>query len=111
MTASIGQSNPENWQTLHDALRDVLQKEIHLTRELLSNMHQEEVSLMLHDGGSLNLIMQQRSYLLEKLSYLRLYRIETTQKIEKIVGKAHQQPSLDEILPPNEEISHRNPIA
>lgn len=102
---SIGQSNPENWQTLHDALRDVLQKEIHLTRELLSNIHQEEVSLMLHDGGSLNVIMQQRSNLLERLSLLRLYRLETTQKIEKIAGKANKQPTLDEILPPNEEIT------
>ncbi len=99
------QTNPEDWQTLHDALRDDLQKEIHLTRELLSNMHQEEVSMMLHDSGSLNAIMEQRSHLLERLSLLRLHRQNVTEKIEKIAGKTKNQPTLDEILPPNEEIT------
>ena len=99
------QNNAEHWQALHISLRDDLQKEIHLTRELLSNMHQEEVSLMLHDPGSLNQILQQRSQMLETLSSLRLHRQETTEKIEKIASTCHKNPSLDEILPPNEEIS------
>lgn len=102
---SLAQLNPEEWHQLHDTLRDALQKEIHLTRELLSNMHQEEVSLMLHDNGSLNAIMQYRAGLLERLSLIRLHRSETTDKIIKIVGKDHKQPSLDEILPPDEEIT------
>lgn len=97
--------NSENWQTLHSSLRDDLQKEIHLTRELLTNMHQEEVSLMLQDNGSLNLILQQRSQMLEKLSFLRLHRQEITEKIEKIVSIENKSPSLDKVLPPNEEIS------
>jgi flagellar biosynthesis/type III secretory pathway chaperone len=101
----LEQKQPEDWQMLHCALRDVLQQEIHLTRELLSNMHQEEVSLMLKDSGSLNLILQQRSTLLERLGTLRLYRFETTEKIEKIAGVPDKKPSLDEVLPPNEEIS------
>lgn len=95
----------EEWHALHDTLREDLQKEIHLTRELLSNMHQEEVSLMLHDTGSLNLVLQQRSLVLEKLSSLRLHRLEVTGKIEKIAGQVRENPSLDEILPPHEEIS------
>lgn len=98
-------SDVKNWQMLHVSLRDDLQKEIHLTRELLSNMHQEEVSLILHDPGSLNQILQQRAQMLEKLSSLRLHRQETTEKIEKIATVYHKNPSLDEILPPNEEIS------
>jgi hypothetical protein len=98
------QNNLENWQSLHVSLKDDLQKEIYLTRELLSNMHQEEVSLMLHDNGGLEQILQQRSQMLEKLSSLRLHRQETTQKIEKIVS-AHHAPSLDDVLPPHEEIS------
>jgi uncharacterized protein with von Willebrand factor type A (vWA) domain len=99
------QSNLENWQNLHVSLRDGLQKEIYLMRELLSNMHQEEVSLILHDTGSLDQILQQRSQMLEKLSSLRLHRQETTEKIEKIISANHKNPSLDEILPPNEEMS------
>ena len=96
---------PENWQALHDALRDDLQKEIHLTRELLSNMHQEEVSLMLHDNGSLNQVLQQRSPMLEKLSSLRLHRQNTLEKIEKIAPCKNKHPSLDEILPPSDDTS------
>ena len=100
-----GLMNPEDWQTLHGALRDDLQKEINLTRELLSNLHQEEVSLMLHDTGSLNQILQIRHPMLESLSSLRLHRRITTEKIEKIVVANHKQPSLEEILPPGELIS------
>ncbi len=100
-----GTMEGENWQALHCCLRDDLQKEIHLTRELLTNMRQEEVSLMLHDSGSLNLILQQRAQMLEKLSSLRVHRQEITQKIEKIVSSENKNPSLDEVLPPNEEIS------
>ena len=91
----------DNWQTLHNELRDDLQKEVHLTRELLSNMHQEEVSLMLHDAGSLNAILQQRAHMIEKLSSLRTHRRVTTEQIEKITGT----PSLDKVLPPTEEIT------
>jgi hypothetical protein len=99
------QNNPENWQALHSTLRDDLQKEIHLTRELITNLRQEEVSLMLHDAGSSNYILEQRSQMLEKLSFLRLHRQEMTKKIEEIASTGHKNPSLDEILPPNEEIS------
>lgn len=102
---NLDRSVPEDWQILHDALRDGLEKEIRLTRELLSNMHQEEVSLMLHDGGSLNQVLQMRYPMLESLSSLREYRVRTTKKIEKIVSINNKQPSLEEILPPDELIS------
>jgi chromosome segregation ATPase len=98
--------NPKAWQELHDGLRDGLQKEVHLTRELLSNLHQEEVSLMLHDSGSLNQIMQQRSHLLERLSVLRLQRLKMTRQIEEIASINNAHPTLEEILPPSEEISN-----
>jgi|ERR1700722_11543692 len=95
----------EDWKALHISLRDDLQKEIHLTRELLSNMRQEEISFMLQDTGSLNLVLQQRSEMLETLSILRLHRQDTTAKIEKIASMQHKNPSLEELLPPSEEIS------
>lgn len=66
---------------LHGALKDLLKKEVSLSRELLSNMRQEEVSLMLHDQGSLIETLTQRSHLLQQLSALRLHRVETTKKI------------------------------
>ncbi len=102
---SFEHSIPEDWQTLHGELKDGLENEIRITRELLSNMCQEEVSLMLHDTGSLNQVLQMRALMLEKLSSLRLRRLKTTEKIEKLLALKHKSPSLEEILPPNEEIS------
>ena len=71
----------QNPSLLHDELRENLKKEVYLTRELLSNIHQEEISLMLHDQGSVNHILQQRSSLLERLASLRSCRLQTTHKI------------------------------
>jgi uncharacterized protein with von Willebrand factor type A (vWA) domain len=102
---SLEHSSPEDWQSLHGELKNGLAEEIRMTRELLSNMHQEEVSLMLHDAGSLNQVLQVRSLILEKLSSLRLMRQTITEKIQKIASIKHENPSLEEMLPPNEEIS------
>ena len=71
---------------LHDALVENLKKEVYLTRELLSNIHQEEISLMLHDTGSLAQVLQQRSSMLERLSSLRSSRLETAHKIAHLHG-------------------------
>lgn len=97
--------SPNHWQVLHSELRDGLIREIFLTRELLSNLRQEEVSLIVHDIGSLNQVLNLRSQMLEKLSSLRLDRIKTTEKIQKIASLDHKNPTLEQILPPNEEIS------
>jgi hypothetical protein len=101
----VNQATPEDWQSLHNYLRDGLQKEVHVTRELLSNLRQEEVSLMLHDMGSVNQIQQIRLQMLERLSTLRSSRLLTTRKIEKIASIENPEPTLEQILPPNEEIS------
>ena len=95
----------EDWQTLHNILKEGLEKEIRLTRELLSNLHQEELSLMLHDVGSLNQVLQMRYSMLESLSALRLNRVKTTEKIEKIASSKNKHPSLEEILPPSDPIT------
>ncbi len=80
---------------LHSALKDLLKKEVSLSRELLSNMRQEEVSLMLHDQGSLTETLSQRSHLLQQLSALRLHRVETTKKIADLPPS--NTPDIDSI--------------
>ncbi len=94
-----------SWNELHDELKKGLEKEIRITRELLSNLHQEEISLMLHDVGNIDQILQMRHQMLETLSELRLNRLNTTGKIEKIASEKNKNPTLDEILPPHEETS------
>jgi hypothetical protein len=43
--------------------------------------------------------------MLERLSALRLERLETTRKIEKIAAHGNKAPTLEEILPSGEAIS------
>ncbi len=98
--------NPDaNWEDLHSSLRDHLQEEVRLTRELLSNMHQEELSLILSDHGTLNQVISEQSRLFERLSILRLNRHTLTVRIEKIVIDNKKIPSVEELLPLTEEIS------
>ena len=51
-------------------------------REILANMHQEELSLMLGDQNTLRLVLDERSKLLAQLSDLRLARLEISKQIE-----------------------------
>src|SRR5579863_9500004 len=97
-------SDASEWIFLHEQLREALQKEVHIMRELLANMHQEELSLLLNDQGSLHELLDQRSIIIERLSAFRLMRIETTEKIEKILSK-DALPTLENILPDAEETS------
>lgn len=91
------------WDELHIHLRDNLHQEVRLARELLSNMHQEEVSRLLSDQGTLNQVLSQQFHLFERLSQLRLWRQEMTGQIEKMVVDGKKLLSLDTILPPLEE--------
>lgn len=82
---------------LHSALKELLKKEVSLSRELLSNMRQEEVSLILHDQGSLNETLHQRSHLLQQLNALRLHKVETTQKIAELLTAPMEESHAIEI--------------
>lgn len=94
----------EEWNTLHDVLKETLKKEVSMMRELLANMHQEEVSLLINDQGSVHELLQQRCIIVERLGALRTARLETTNKIEKIASK-EGAPTLQNIFPLEEEIS------
>ena len=98
--------NNANLNALHTDLKDGLEHEIRLTRELLANMRQEEISLMLHDSGTLNQVLQVRSELVEKLSALRVRRLETTAKMEKIAAPLDTLPP--EILSLSDQLTALN---
>ncbi|MEN9344027.1 MAG: hypothetical protein RLZZ453_814 [Chlamydiota bacterium] len=63
--------NQESWKELQNCIEKEMEKEVYLMRELLSNMHQEEVSLMLQDKAALAATLDKRSSLLETLGSLR----------------------------------------
>jgi hypothetical protein len=74
-------------------------------RELLANLHQEELSLMLQDHGTYRQLMSQRSDMVEKLSHLRVFRTKTTQQIFAMLGKKAVSTDYEQIFPDTEEIS------
>lgn len=94
----------KEWNTLHEQLKEALQKEVNIMRELLANMHQEELSLLLNDQGSLHELLEQRFTIIERLSTLRATRIEATEKIEKILV-LNNLSSTEQILPAEEVTS------
>ena len=61
----------KEWNMLHEQLSEALQKEVSIMRELLANLHQEELSLLLNDQGSLHELLEQRSRIIERLSMFR----------------------------------------
>lgn len=92
------------WNILHEQLCEALQKEVSMMRELLANMHQEELSLLLNDQGTLHELREQRCAIVERLNVFRSSRIDATEKIERIVAR-DTSPTTELVLPPEEEIS------
>jgi hypothetical protein len=101
------ESRGRQWDEAHDQLKVSMQKEIGIMREILANMHSEELSLMLNDRGSWNYVMQERAQLIDRLSHFRMERIEATKKIKEMVclNDAHKQASVEDLLPTQEENS------
>ncbi|MBM3207044.1 MAG: flagellar protein FlgN [Chlamydiae bacterium] len=72
---------------LKDQITESLKKEIYLMREVLANMQQEEVAITLLDKNSLNKTLQDRFPLIQKLSNLRIDRVETCKNIQNLACK------------------------
>ncbi len=87
------------WIFHHEELRDLLKKEISLMRELLTNMHEEERSLLFHDESLLKYTLETRSYLAKQIGEVHQKRLKKTKEIETI--------TTDYALtaPPGEDVS------
>ncbi|MBI3236593.1 MAG: hypothetical protein HYZ48_02665 [Chlamydiales bacterium] len=99
----LAESN-DRWDVLQNELRVILEKEVFLTRELLSNLHQEEISLMLQDTGTCHYLLQQRGSLVDRLGDLRSFRDKTNDQILEILGKNLPLQVEEEIIPCPEEM-------
>lgn len=96
----------EAWKETHAELQQSMKQEIETMREILANMHQEELSLMSKDKTAWAHIMEERSKLIARLSDLRDLRLQATLKLQSL---AFPQGGTDEIplekLLPAEEAS------
>ncbi|MFI5333962.1 MAG: hypothetical protein ACHQT8_02200 [Chlamydiales bacterium] len=95
-----------NFLEIHEELKRSMQKEITLMRDLLANMHQEELSLLMHDRTSWNKIMEERAKIVQNLGPWRSKRTEATDKLIQHRDKEKKKtPQLEELLPPEQQSS------
>ncbi|MGE5195771.1 MAG: hypothetical protein ACM3JI_00395 [Anaerolineae bacterium] len=83
------------WDEAHEGLKMAMQKEIGIMREVLANMHQEELALLMSDKDGWNQVMQQRGSLIERLGILRLERQEAAKKIENLLSSSKKLESCE----------------
>lgn len=92
------------WTETHTQLQQSMKKEIEAMREILANMHQEELSLLLNDRKTWAQVMEERAALIARLSNLRNSRLQATEKLEELAfpqGKPVEI-LLEQILPPED---------
>src|ERR1700733_7405016 len=92
------------WTQHHTDLQNLLKKEIDAMRELLGNLHQEEMLIIQKDMAYWNQLMEERGHLIQQLSHLRQDRMYTTEILEAM-NHAHANVPLEELVPPDHENS------
>ncbi len=93
------------WTQHHTDLQNLMKKEIDTMRELLGNLHQEEMLIIQKEMAYWNQLMEERGHLIQQLSYLRQDRVATTGILEAI-NHSHPNVPLEELLPPDNENSY-----
>ncbi len=95
----------EKWTEHHSQLQYLMKKEIDTMRELLGNLHQEEMLIIQKNMDYWNQLMEERGHLISKLSDLRQNRISTTEILESMTNCAQSNIPLEQLLPPDDENS------
>ena len=88
------------WTEHHTDLQNLLKKEIDTMRELLGNLHQEEMLIIQKEMAYWNQLMEERGHLIQILSHLRQDRIYTTEILESM-NHSHANVPLEELVPPD----------
>ena len=91
------------WTDTHNSLMLSMQKEVTLLRDLLTNLHQEELSLLMHDRPTWNRIIEERANIVKNLDPCRQARMEATKKLSE--GMKPTETPLEELLPSQDENS------
>lgn len=94
-------SRKQKWEKAHRILNNALAKEIHLMREVLANLHQEELALLERSTTKWSRTMRHQSDLVLDLGKQRLLRIEATVELTKCTIQLNRT----EMLPHDEESS------
>lgn len=90
-----------NWEKVYFCLNDALKIEIEVMRELLANLHQEELALLENDKRRWAKVIGERSDHVLSLKEIRNKRILATEELAKLSASLGKK----EILPLHEEAS------
>jgi hypothetical protein len=88
------------WTQLHTQLKDLMQREMETMRQLLANMHQEEMFIITKDKTYWNQLMEERALLIGQLSGLRQDRQSAT---ESLLSICNSSSNIEEVLSPEDE--------
>lgn len=87
------------WKTAHQELQQQMQKEIELMRDVLANLHEEEISLIHKDEPLRKEIVEKRVGLMGNLDIIRQTRKIALEKLHLLTPLASaQELSLENIL-------------
>jgi hypothetical protein len=86
------------WTELHTQLQELMKREIETMRQLLANLHQEEMFIVRKEKTYWNQLMEERGNLIHQLADLRQNRLRTGESLGS-------NTALEEILPPDNENS------
>jgi len=95
----------EKWTDLHTQLQGLMKREIDTMRELLGNLHQEEILILQKDMSYWNQLMEERAHLIGQLSDVRQNRISTTASLESMAAPSQPNIPLEELVPYDNENS------
>lgn len=97
-------NNGQESDRLQTELKQTLQRELFLTRELLANLHQTELSLIFQDSGTYQQLAHYRLEMLDQLNSLKTLRDKTTHALNHLFCKNAETLDLEHLLPDNEPI-------
>jgi len=93
--------NHPDWTKAEESLKQSMEKEIKLMREILSNMIQEELSLHNQNKPLWEELMQSRFHLIEQVKIFRQDRMDATSKLLSL----SDEKTFEKILSDGEEIA------
>ncbi|MBS3905035.1 MAG: hypothetical protein KGZ39_06895 [Simkania sp.] len=96
----------KNWENVQETLQASMKQEILAMREMLSNMHQEELSILAKDRNAWKQVMLERVTILSRLGELRAVRLEATQQLESMTKQSsHSNEDNCEILSMRDQLT------
>lgn len=69
------------WKEIQEQLKSIMKKEVSLMREVLANMHMEEIHIVSNDRLPKDPLINERSALFERLNLLKTERLEVIRQL------------------------------